>query len=412
MLKRVLLFATVVLISGLLVGADTTQAQTAQEATWHAAYWDNRALYGPPVLEQAETDIDYAWGYDSPHPALPEDNFSARWSTDVYFPAGTYRFTAISDDGVRVWVDGDPVIDGWYDHVQETFTANKSLGEGLHHIVVEYYERERVAAIQFWWAVAPTLELQDWEGEYYNNAGLHGQPVLVRSDLAIEFNWQDGSPAPNINPDRFSVRWKRTVDLPAGSYRFEMTVDDGARLWVNGRLLIDAWEVQLPQTYTAEMYLPGGPTPIRMEYFDSLGHAVARLTWRQVPARTSAWQGTYFRGRAFAGAPVMARDDPQISFNWGKGSPAPDKLGTDEFSVRWIRTLNLEPGTYRFTMTVDDGGRLWINDRLLIDAWRVQSARTYTGLIQQSIPGPVQVSMEYFENTGLALAQLTWEKIE
>ena len=61
-------------------------------------------------------------------------------------------------------------------------------------------------------------------------------------------------------------------------------------------------------------------------------------------------------------------------------------------------------------MTVDDGGRLWVDDQLVIDAWKVQSAETYTG--NAVLPGePVVVRMEYFENRGVAVAQLSWNRI-
>jgi hypothetical protein len=63
-----------------------------------------------------------------------------------------------------------------------------------------------------------------------------------------------------------------------------MTVDDGARLWVNNHLLIDAWRVQAVTTYVGEIYLPGGPVPIKMEYFEDTQLAVARLTWSEIGA--------------------------------------------------------------------------------------------------------------------------------
>jgi hypothetical protein len=394
-----------------LVAASPAQAQRPAKANWQAAYWNNTTLSGPPVLRRTETSINHTWGAESPAPEVHDNNFSARWTADVNFRPATYRFAATGDDGIRVWVDGDLIIDAWYDHPAETFVADKNLSAGRHHIAVEYYEHRGGAVAQLWWAPAPPKDDETWRGAYYNNTSFRGDPVLVRQDPVIGFNWTTVSPGSGVNRDSFSVRWTRTVDLPAGRYRFKMTVDDGGRLWVNGRLLIDAWQVQSPQTYTAETYLPGGSIPIKMEYFDNQAGAVAKLSWSPEPIRpTSQWRGEYFDSIKLQEGPVLVRTVPEIDFNWGTGSPAPDQLGVDLFGARWTRTLDLPAGRYRFTMTVDDGGRLWLDDQLIIDAWKVQAAETYTG--EANLSGePVVARMEYFENRDKAVAQLSWHRI-
>jgi hypothetical protein len=104
----------------------------------------------------------------------------------------------------------------------------------------------------------------------------------VRDDVQIDFNWGNGSPAPGvINADAFFVHWTGQFDLPAGWYRFMLTVDDGARLWVNDHLLIDAWRDQAAQTYNRDIYLPGGLIPITLDYFENTGNAVVQLAWTQ-----------------------------------------------------------------------------------------------------------------------------------
>jgi len=143
-----------------------------------------------------------------------------------------------------------------------------------------------------------------------------------------------------------------------------------------------------------------------MEYYENTGGAVAQLAWEPV-GKIQDWRGEYYDNRDLSGSPALVRDDAQINFNWGNGSPAPGTIGADQFSVRWTRSLNLAPGTYRFRMTVDDGGRLWVNRTLLIDAWRDQAPTTYTGDIY--LPGgSIPVRMEFYENAGGAVAQLSW----
>jgi hypothetical protein len=143
---------------------------------------------------------------------------------------------------------------------------------------VEYYERTGNALLRFFFEPV----MVNWRAEYFNNPRLEGDPALVREDAQINFDWGTGSPASGINADGFSVRWTRSVSLPAGMYRFTMTVDDGGRLWVNNHLLIDVWREQAVTTYVGDIYLSGGTIPIRMEYFENTGQAVARLSWQKV----------------------------------------------------------------------------------------------------------------------------------
>jgi hypothetical protein len=154
-------------------------------------------------------------------------------------------------------------------------------------MVVEYYERDGLATAKLSWTKV-SEPLQMWQGEYFNNTTVSGRPVLVRYDGAIDFNWGSQSPAPGVvQPDRFSVRWTQSLDLPSGRYRFVMTVDDGGRLWVNDHLLIEAWREQPATMYVGDIYLPGGPTPVRMEYYENGGVASAHLSWIGIDAPSS-----------------------------------------------------------------------------------------------------------------------------
>jgi hypothetical protein len=249
------------------------------DPAWAASYWANQSLSGTPVLQRSEAAVDYDWGSGSPAPGVPADGFSARWTRYFMVSAGTYRFTATSDDGIRVWVDGTLLIDQWSVHSIQTNTADRYLNGDHHLVVVEYFEAAGAAVARLSFApVAPSIT--NWRGEYYNNTTLSGDPALIRDDLHVNFNWGMGSPAPGtINADYFSARWTRTVSLLPGSYHFSMTVDDGGRLWVNDHLLIDTWMVQAARTYTGDIYLPGGSVTIRMEYFENNGNAQAVLTW-------------------------------------------------------------------------------------------------------------------------------------
>src|SRR6185436_15426218 len=81
-----------------------------------------------------------------------------------------------------------------------------------------------------------------FKAEYFNNKELQGQPVLVRTDEQINFDWSRGRPAPEINEDGFSVRWTgKFVPPESGAYQLGAMADDGVRFYLDGNLLVDAW---------------------------------------------------------------------------------------------------------------------------------------------------------------------------
>ena len=250
-----------------------------------------------------------------------------------------------------------------------------------------------------------------WQASYWNNLTLSGAPALQRIEPDLNYNWGGGSPDPGISADRFSARWTRYIDVPPGTYRFRATSDDGIRVWIDGVLLIDQWYDHAALTNSAELYLGAGHHLVQVEYYENNGAALIELSWARAEAVISGWRGEYYNNKSLSGAPVLVRDDPEISFAWGGASPGAGLVNPDSFSARWTRNLDLPAGNYRFTMRVDDGARLFVNGHTLIDAWREQAETTYMGDIY--LPGgPVTVQMEYYENVGAAVARLRWARAD
>ena len=196
-----------------------------------------------------------------------------------------YDFHATMDDGMRVYVDDKLLIDEWRDERVREVTKSLWMSAGNHALKVEYYDRRHQAQASLWWE--PLRQYAGWRALYWANSDLLGNPVLVRDDASIDFYWDQGSPASGIPSDGFSARWTRTVRFEPGSYRFTVTSDDGARLWVNGHLLIDKWRDQPFWAFSGEMYV-AGDVPIKMEYYENDGVAAARLTWTRVDDDTPA----------------------------------------------------------------------------------------------------------------------------
>ena len=96
-----------------------------------------------------------------------------------------------------------------------------------------------------------------------------------------------------------------------------------------------------------------------------------------VPAAN--WKGEYFAGTELAGSPLMVRDDGDgsLGFDWGTGGPG-CQVPADGFSARFTRTASFAAGTQRFTVTSDDGVRVFVDDTLLLDKWIDQGPTTYS----------------------------------
>jgi glucose/arabinose dehydrogenase len=114
-----------------------------------AQYFANQTLDGEPVLSRDEATIDFDWGSGSPDAAVGADFFSARWTRVKDYPGGRYRFTVTGDDGIRLLVDGNLVIDGWHNQAATTYTADVDLTAGSHTLVIEYYEYNGGAVARF-----------------------------------------------------------------------------------------------------------------------------------------------------------------------------------------------------------------------------------------------------------------------
>lgn len=391
---------------------------SAQGGSWEGKYWNNRNLSGNPVLVRQDASVNFDWGGGSPANEVFTDNFSAQWTQTANLPAGTYRFSATTDDGMRVWVDNVMIIDVWFDSQSHTVNADVFLGAGNHTIVVQYYEAGGVAVakmnyVQVGGTTPPPTGGQPWFNEYFANTNLSGTPALTGTTSAVNFNWGFGTPAPGFPADFFSVRWVRNLPLEAGRYRFTVTSDDGVRVWVNNILIIDQWRVQAATTHQADIDLPAGNIPIKVEYFENTERAQIVLNWSRLsttpPPPSGAFHAEYFNNTTLGGSPVLVRDEGAINYNWGHGSPAA-QVPADRFSARWTANLTLTPGRYRFTATSDDGVRVWVNNQLLIDAWFDRPARTFTGEYDVGA-GAIPVRVEYYENTNLAEMRFSYSLV-
>ncbi|MBK7218650.1 MAG: hypothetical protein IPH95_16725 [Candidatus Promineofilum sp.] len=279
-LRHVFLGVSLVVVALVALGLAAGRASAADQYpndSWFVQYWENVDLAGPPHATRYGQNIDFNWGLGYPEALDGQNTFSVRWTRAAYFPAGVYRFVATMDDGMRVWIDGLPIIDAWGASAEHTVSKDVPLAEGWHNIRVDYQERGGMAVARFNWSpVSGGNTYPNWKAEYFNNPLLSGAPVVVRDDRYLDFTWGFGAPDLRLSADNFSARWTRTFNGVPGQYRLDLTSDDGARLYINGQLLIDNWGVQPAQTRSADYWF-SGPAQLRVEYFELEGVASVRL---------------------------------------------------------------------------------------------------------------------------------------
>jgi hypothetical protein len=318
--------------------AEATATPTAEVVItdWLGEYYANMTLSGESVFIRNDVAVDFNWGAEPPDPRLPADQFSARWTRQVQFPGGFYRFTVSADDGVRLWIDGQLVVDEWQDGLVADHTVDVSLAAGPHAIRLEYYENLGGAMVRLGWdqapppTASPTLTpsatptftptppptntvtpevtpthtpteeptptetsqppppssqaLPDrWAAEYFANPLLQGPPVLTREDPAVDFDWGAGSPGNPVPPDDFSARWQGQQSLQAGSYLYSMAADDGARLYVDGNLILDGWAGSGGKLYHRRITLEEGVHTFQVEYYETSVDASVVLFGEALP---------------------------------------------------------------------------------------------------------------------------------
>lgn len=259
-----------------------------------------------------------------------------------------------------------------------------------------------------WVRILVEPEIDDWRGEYFDNRDLEGDPILIRDDEEIDFNWKDDSPVSGISDDNFSARWTRELKFKEGTYRFAVRVDDGVRLWLDDRLVIDEWERGSARTLSVDLRMAKGKHDIKLEYFERKGTARVRFEVTEVDIEIAdGWLGTYWFNRDFDSEWGLVRVDSAIDFDWGSKAPG---LGIpkDNFSARWSRSMTFEPGIYRLYALANGRVRVVVDGNTLIDERnRTTGGDAFTADLELS--GHSDLQIDYVERHGNAKIAFWWE---
>jgi hypothetical protein len=261
---------------------------------WYAQYYNSQDLFEPATIRRYEPGnpfLNLDWRGGSPGAGLPNDGFSGALTRVQEFPStDNYVFDFTVDDGGRLFIDGVLVIDEWRNGSARTVQASRSLSKGAHTIRIEFYEATSSARVALSWKSSYT----GWRGRYYTSTDRTGQPVIIRDDrdpnggLGLDLDWGFGSPAPEVPVDGFSVDWQRTVNFQQGNYLFTAEIDDGARIFIDGVVLIDNYLTSGNRVVTATRFLNAGAHSIQVQYVEYAGQSKFKLYWdRVLPIPTS-----------------------------------------------------------------------------------------------------------------------------
>ncbi len=261
-----------------------------------------------------DPEINFNWGRNLPHPDLNDDgSLSIRWEGQIKVEnTEMYTFYINKGYGVRLWVNNIMVINEWTKDIwgMSSFGHIFLIGGQKYNIKLEYYDFNNFrnyGNMKLEWSspsisreVVPqrvlfpsekTLsmpkELQGdgngLRGEYYNGMNFMDFKATV-VDPEINFNWGIYPPHESIyNNGVYSIRWTGKVQPPdSGEYTFYVTHSSGAKLWVDGKLIIDEWNAMWEVTSTGKIYLEAGKKyDICLEYNKNMGNGTIRLEWER-----------------------------------------------------------------------------------------------------------------------------------
>jgi hypothetical protein len=286
--------------------------------TWRVYFFATPEPTGEPIAVGEIEDLypDAVWLDALPDAEPAAQPRSALWVRNVELKGGAMRFYAWSDGGVRVWVNGRPVIDQW-----DGSESNRAMvgdvwidRSGSTEVLVAFRPTDEEGRLKLWWERVTWFT--GWRGEYFANRYLAGQPLVVRNDAMPVFDWGLDAPAQGMPSDDFSVRWSRTVAFEGGCYRFVAEADDGVRVYVNDALLINAWQETAESPWVREAYLESGNHLIVVEYFDAEGPARVSVDWQRVIAEESASEGAQVCGTSASETETpLTRSNPSPFFD-------------------------------------------------------------------------------------------------
>ena len=366
-----------------------------------AEYFNSPSFSGSPV-SRVDGTVDFSWGTGSPTASIGSDDFSVRWTGELQPRySETYTLSTVTDDGVRLWVDGQLVINNWSEHASTEDSVAVALQAGRRYPVkLEFFEKGGLATARLLWSSQSQAKQAVPQTQLYPAAVVPPPPGNTPPSVALT------SPA-----DGSSYVAPASVSLAASASDADGSVSR-VEFMANGTLV--ATDTTAPYSYSWTNVAAGSYTLTARAVDDAgaiAGSSARTITVTAPPAAPggsgSGLAAEYFNSPSFSGSPV-SRVDGTVDFSWGTGSPTAS-IGSDDFSVRW--TGELQPRyseTYTLSTVTDDGVRLWVDGQLVINNWSEHASTEDSASLTLQAGRRYPVKLEFFEKGGLATARLLW----
>jgi len=269
------------------------------------------------VVKRVDKTINFESTQEGFHGTSLVDFFYIRWTGKIRIPKdGNYTFILESDDGSRLFIDGKQIIDHNGLHAMEEKSGEAELKAGDHTIKIEFFENEVDAGCIFKWqppgsaketvparvlfhpSSAPAAAAESsagLTGEYFDiGSSLEDfptipadkKPVVKRVDKTINFeSTQEGFHGTQL-VDFFYIRWTGKIHVPKdGKYTFFLESDDGSRLYIDGKQIVDHSGLHAMEEKSGEADLKEGKHTIKVEFFENDVDAGCKFFW-QPPGAT------------------------------------------------------------------------------------------------------------------------------
>lgn len=269
------------------------------------------------------------------------------------------------------------------------------------------------------------------------------RPPVTKIAPVVDFTWGYGSPngITYVGADNYSATWEGWLSpTTAGNYVFRLDADDKARVLIDTgsgfqQILENGWDTPATNTYKSSapiaLAIPASPAnryPVRVEFVETTGSAKCKFQWQinggsfvAIPSAnvftnnsgsTPGWNGNYYNNTNFTPPAARTQVDLDItsknSGDWAEGSPDP-LIHHDYFSCRWTgQILPQYSQTYYFVGKANEGFKLWVNNRLILDHWTGAAGSDRTGSIDLQANVLYDIRMESYETTSSSEAHLSW----
>jgi beta-glucosidase-like glycosyl hydrolase len=364
------------------------------------AEYYNGTNFDEKAVERIDRNVIFNWGAGSPAEGVGKDNFSVRWTGRIKpGRSGEYTFITHTDDGVRLWVDGKLLIDDWNIHATAQNEGMVKLEAGkLYPIRMEYFESGGGAECRLKWEPPGNNDGNSKDiVDLIKNRELSRQ--AARESIVLLKNEKNLLPLDRKKIRRIAVIGPNASLCQIGDYsgnpykpvsllegiKNKISEKDGIRI-----------EYSTGCEFQSEMMK-------RIKFVNSLNDL---FDIKNTSVKDNAFGAEFFNNKNLEGDPVLTRNDKMINFDWQQGSPDA-KVNNNDFSARWTaQIVPKKTGTYWFKTTSDDGVRLFINGKMLIDSWIIRPAESDIALIELQSGEVYDLRMEYFQAGGGAAAKL------